>query len=118
MKPITCEELEQRVKELEQEAIELRKEKEALQEREKQAEEEIRQLKDSAESISQIEVLEEQYKALFDGVDNGVAIYQAIDEGRDFIIKAFNQAAARIEQVERDTIIGMRVLEAFPGVKE
>lgn len=47
-----------------------------------------------------------------------MAVYQAVDEGNDFIFKDFNRAAEEIEDVKREDIIGRRVTEAFPGVEE
>ncbi len=57
-------------------------------------------------------------RTMFEHMISGVAIYQAIEEGSDFIINWFNQTAADIEQVEREQIIGKRLTEAFPRVRE
>ena len=61
---------------------------------------------------------EEKYKNLFEHMSSGVAVYQAIDNGNDFVIRDFNQTAEKIENVNRDNIIGKRVTEVFSGVKE
>jgi len=55
---------------------------------------------------------------LFDNVSSGVAIYQARDDGKDFVFTDFNRAAEEIEQVKKEDLIGRSVLEVFPGVKD
>jgi PAS domain S-box-containing protein/putative nucleotidyltransferase with HDIG domain len=61
---------------------------------------------------------ESRYRELFDNMSSAVAVYDAIDDGKDFIFKDFNKAGERIEKVNREELIGKSVLEAFPGVKE
>ena len=61
---------------------------------------------------------EEKYSGLFDTMTSGVAVYQAVDDGEDFVFVDFNLAAEKIDKVRGKDIIGKRVTEAFPGVKE
>lgn len=61
---------------------------------------------------------ESQFHGLFDSMSSGVAIYRAIDDGADFIIDDFNRSATVIEKVSRDEVIGKRLTDVFPGVKE
>jgi len=61
---------------------------------------------------------EKRFRELFNHMSSGVAIYEAKDNGRDFIFKDFNQAAEKIEKVKKDDIIGKSVLQIFSGVKD
>ena len=61
---------------------------------------------------------EERYRSLFENMSSGVAVYEAVDNGNDFIFKDFNKAGEKIDGVKRKDIIGKPVTEAFPGVKE
>jgi diguanylate cyclase (GGDEF)-like protein/PAS domain S-box-containing protein len=61
---------------------------------------------------------EQNMKDLFENLKSGVAIYQVSDDGQNFIITAFNQAAERIDQVNREDLLGKNVAEAFPGIIE
>lgn len=61
---------------------------------------------------------EERYRELFDNMSSGVAVYEAIDQGKDFIFKDLNKAGEQIDGVKKGDIIGKRVTEVFPGVKE
>ena len=61
---------------------------------------------------------EKRYRELIDNMGSGVAVYKAIDNGEDFVFKDFNKAAETIENVEREALIGKRVTEVFPGVKD
>lgn len=58
------------------------------------------------------------YKTIFEGSINGLAVYEVIDKGADFIIKEFNSAAEEIENISRKDIIGKSIFEVFPGIKE
>lgn len=58
-----------------------------------------------------------RFKGLFEDMSSGVAVYEAVDNGENFVFKEFNKAGKRIEDVNRDDIIGARVTEAFPGVE-
>jgi PAS domain S-box-containing protein len=60
--------------------------------------------------------VETRYRQLFNALMNGVVVYEAVDEGEDFLFRDFNRAAERIEGVQREDVIGQRVTEVFPGV--
>jgi len=58
------------------------------------------------------------FKVLFDNVCSGVAIYEAIDDGEDFVFVDFNRAAEEIEHIKKENLIGKSVADVFPGVKQ
>jgi putative nucleotidyltransferase with HDIG domain len=60
---------------------------------------------------------EEHYHQLFENMGSGVAIYQADAAGEVFTIRSVNCGVERIEQRERNKLIGLNVEEAFPGVR-
>ncbi len=61
---------------------------------------------------------ETRYRELFDHINSGVAVYEAADNGRDFIFRDFNRAGQRIEKINKKSLIGKSVLQVFPGVKK
>jgi len=61
---------------------------------------------------------EAKFKELFNTMTSGVAVYEAIDNGEDFVFKDFNHAAEIIENVRGGDVLGKRISEAFPGVEE
>ncbi|MEA1959628.1 MAG: PAS domain S-box protein [Chloroflexota bacterium] len=61
---------------------------------------------------------EEKFRDLFEYMSSGVAVYEAVGDVEDFVFKDFNRAAEHIEDVKKEAIIGKRVTEVFPGVKE
>ena len=58
----------------------------------------------------------EQFKELFETMPSGVAIYEATEDGADFVFKLFNRAGEKIEKIKREDVIGRKVTEVFPGV--
>ena len=61
---------------------------------------------------------ENRFRELFGNMKSGVAVYEAIDGGNDFVLKDFNHAAERIEQVAMMDVVGRSVLQVFPAIKE
>jgi PAS domain S-box-containing protein len=59
-----------------------------------------------------------KFKALFDNVCSGVAIYEARNDGEEFVFVDFNPAAEEIDHIKKEELIGKSVTEVFPGVKE
>jgi PAS domain S-box-containing protein len=78
-------------------------------------------LRDVTERKRMEEVLGEtegRYRSLFENMKNAVAIFEAVDEGQDFIFKAFNRAGETIEQLKRVDLLGRSVQGVFPKIKE
>ena len=104
------------MKEENKKKVELIKELKFLrEEREKGVFKDITKLK-KAEQV--IQERENRFRELFKHMSSGVVIYEAKDNGRDFIFKDFNQAAEKIDKVKKEDIIGKSVLKVFPGVKD
>jgi len=59
---------------------------------------------------------EERFRQLVENMGSGVVVYDAREDGRDFIIMDFNRAAESIEAVSRHSVLGRSVLDVFPGV--
>jgi len=67
------------------------------------------------------EVLNEfqvKFKVLFENVCSGVAIYEALNDGEDFVFVDFNPAAEQIDNIKKEELIGKSVTEAFPGIRQ
>jgi PAS domain S-box-containing protein len=61
---------------------------------------------------------EDRYHELFNHINICVAVYEAVENGRDFIFKDFNAAAEKTERTPRKKVIGRKVTEVFPGIRE
>ena len=57
---------------------------------------------------------EERFSGMFEHASSGVAIYESVDNGKDFVFRAFNPAAERITRTSRSEVLGNRLLELFP----
>ncbi len=60
---------------------------------------------------------EAHYRGLFDHIDAGVAVYDPVEGGEEFIFKDFNCAAERIDRIDRAQVVGRSVREVFPAVE-
>lgn len=56
------------------------------------------------------------YRQLFDHSSSGVAVYEPVDDGRDFIIMDVNRAGEKIDHFSREDLVGRAVTEAFPDI--
>jgi PAS domain S-box-containing protein len=61
---------------------------------------------------------QERLRQMFDNMSTGVAVYEAVDDGADFLIKEFNRAAEQASHARGADVVGRRVTEVFPGVKD
>ncbi len=61
---------------------------------------------------------EAKFRELVNNMSSGVAVYEARDNGEDFVFVDFNKAGEQIDKTKREHVIGKSVVEAFPGVKE
>lgn len=61
---------------------------------------------------------ENRFRELFSNTSSGVAIYEAKDNGQDFIFQDINQTAEKIDNIKKENIIGKSILKVFPGVKD
>lgn len=82
----------------------------------------IAQLEQSESERKQVEealrTSENRYYKLFKHMHSGVAIYEAVEGGADFVIRDFNAAAERMEKIRKQEILGRRVTEVFPSVSD
>jgi PAS domain S-box-containing protein len=65
-----------------------------------------------------LQASEERYRELVDHMASGVVVYEPTGDEEDFLIRDFNSACERIEQIDREAVVGKLVTDAFPGVEE
>ena len=63
-----------------------------------------------------IEQSERRYRELFGSMSSGVAVYEAVGDGEDFLIRDMNAAGLAISRVALEDVLGRSVQSAFPGV--
>jgi signal transduction histidine kinase len=56
-----------------------------------------------------------KYTDLFMAIKNGVAVFEQVDNGENFLIKDINQAVEKIEGVKKEDVIGKKVTLVFPN---
>lgn len=77
--------------------------------------EDVTELRWNAEKIRQSE---QKFRELFDNMSSGVVVYEAVDGGKDFILREINSAVERIEKISKGKAVGRRVTAVFPGVRK
>ncbi len=58
---------------------------------------------------------EARYRELFNNMSSGVAVFEVINNGRDFVFIDFNRAAERIENIKKENILGRNFAEVVPS---
>ncbi|MCU7933804.1 MAG: EAL domain-containing protein [Candidatus Thiodiazotropha sp. (ex Dulcina madagascariensis)] len=61
---------------------------------------------------------EDRYHSLVEHINDGVMLYQSIDDGGDFVILDINTAGERITRFYKQQVVGKRVTEVFPGIRK
>jgi PAS domain S-box-containing protein len=77
-----------------------------------------REIEERKRAAAELRESESRYRGMFQHTSNGVAVYEPVDGGEDFIVVDFNCAAERIEKTTRDAVVGKSIVEVFPGVKD
>ncbi|MFW5976593.1 MAG: HD domain-containing phosphohydrolase [Bacillota bacterium] len=65
-----------------------------------------------------LNIKENKYRKLFNNMKEGVAIYEPVDEGKNFKFLNINKAGLKIDDLKRENVIGKKVTEVFPGIKD
>ncbi len=73
---------------------------------------------DFKKKCSELKTIKAAFKKIFNKFNDGIVIYEVINNGSDFIFKNFNKAAEKIEKIKKKDLIGRSVKEIFPGVAE
>ncbi|MFW9970813.1 MAG: PAS domain-containing protein, partial [Candidatus Odinarchaeota archaeon] len=61
---------------------------------------------------------EKIFEKFFENISNGVAIYETIDDGENFIIKEMNKAGLNLCKLTRENAIGKNLIKIFPNLDE
>ena len=59
-----------------------------------------------------------RYRELIEIMSSSVAIFDAVENGENFVFKDFNRAAEKLENLDRRNVIGRYVLQVFPGIRD
>ena len=61
---------------------------------------------------------EQRFRETFENIRDGIAIYEAVDDGEDFIFKDINPAGVQSGGKTREEHLGRSVREVYPGISE
>lgn len=65
-----------------------------------------------------LEISEARFRGLFDKMRSGVAVYQPSADGLDFVLVDFNRFAEQLSGRQKADLAGRSVKEIFPGVSD
>ena len=74
-----------------------------------------RQLERSKDELKESQ---SRFRAVFENMSSGVAIFEEIANGEDFIFKDLNKAAEKIDKIKKEDVVGKSVLTVFPSFKD
>jgi len=65
-----------------------------------------------------LEKSEARYRELFNNMSSGVAVFEAVQDGQDFVFIDFNRAAERIEHITKEKVLGRSFTEVVPSARK
>ena len=65
-----------------------------------------------------LEKSEARYRELINNMSSGVAVFEAINDGREFVFIDFNSAAERFENLKKKNVLGRNFVEIVPSAKK
>jgi diguanylate cyclase (GGDEF)-like protein/PAS domain S-box-containing protein len=74
--------------------------------------------RDLEAEIIQRKASEHRYQQVVSKMSDGVAIYEVVDQGADFILRAFNHAAEKICDRTWGQVVGRPISTGLPGFKD
>ena len=77
----------------------------------------IEDLTEDVRRKRKLEKSKRRYSKLIQNMNSGVAVYEAVDGGENFILRDLNQAAAQIDDLDRRKVIGKPLTEVLPKAK-
>ena len=78
----------------------------------------VQDITERKKSENKLKESEEKFRELFNNMSSGVAVYEAINNGKDFVFKEFNIAGEKIDKIKKKDLIGKSILRTFPSVKK
>ena len=78
----------------------------------------IYDITERAKAEREVLISKNRFEELFDNMSSCAAIYNVVDNGEDFVFMDFNKAGQKAEKADKQDLIGRRVTEVFPGVKD
>jgi PAS domain S-box-containing protein len=78
----------------------------------------IRDVTEQMKGAEELRNSEARFRDLFQHMSSGVAVYEAKDDGADFVFKDINEAGLRLDAVKREDVVGRPVTGVFPGIGE
>ncbi|MEO5375845.1 MAG: ATP-binding protein [Alphaproteobacteria bacterium] len=69
-------------------------------------------------AVEKLKTSEVRFRQLFNAMNSGAVVYEAVDDGADFVFRDFNATAEKIDGAKREDLLNRRVTEAFPGIRE
>ena len=78
----------------------------------------VRDITNQKEANRKLKESEKKYRTLFNNMSSGVAVYESYNSGENFIFRDFNLAAEEIDNIKKEQLLGKKVTEVFPKVRE
>ena len=65
-----------------------------------------------------LEKSEARYRELFNKMSSGVAVFEALKGGKEFVFIDFNRAAEKFENLKKENVLGRNFIEIVPSAKK
>ncbi len=69
-------------------------------------------------NITEQKESEDSFSQLFNTISNGVAVYEPVNDGQNFLFVDINPAGQAASNIKKEDVIGKPITECFPNVEE
>ncbi len=78
----------------------------------------LEQVEKARKKALELEKMGKEYRERFENNSYGIFVFEAVDNGEDFVVKDLNNTGEVLERIHRADLIGKRVNRVFPEVRD
>ena len=78
----------------------------------------ITELEEKNEKINRALQYHQKYEKLFNNINSGAAVYEAINDGEDFRFIDINKVGQEIDNLNKEEVVGKSIKTVFPAVED
>lgn len=78
----------------------------------------LEEVNEARQKVAELEKGGKEYKERFENNAYGIFVFEAVDKGKNFVIKDLNNTGEKLERIHRADLIGKKITEVYPEVRD